>query len=913
MSPSRWYAGWRVALRVAARDVCRYRWRSLFIAVMVGLPVLLLTAGITLLATDQLSPVETIPRVMGAAAARVEALSGSRVEQSPDGASFRQPEAPPTAVPGFAPDSPWTPAKLARLTGGTVLPVTEAEARAVVGDRRVRVSVLALDSADRAVAPLLRLESGRWPASADEVVVSPAGASKGLPRSGRLRIEQEDGSATDLRVVGVGRGQLADHQADMVAAAALVAPWQQALPAFLVDRADPLTWAEVQRLNGYGLLVKSRQVITHPPSDAELTDAQRSMAAGNLELALVIALAAVGIFIETALLAGPAFAVSAARQRRSLALAAVNGAERRQLRRYVLGQALVLGVASSFTGAVLGIAGAWTGLAWWAAANPTFDTRPFDLAWPQLVGVVACSVLASVVAAMLPARGVGRLDVAGTLRGGAVSGRVSRGLPALGVVVMTVSAALVLSGVVVDQLPVSAGLPMVAGAIGLVVGAMLVVPALLALLGRVGARLPLALRLASRDTSRQRSRATPAVAAIMAAVAAMTAFAVGATSEEAQNRQDYQPQLTLGAGALYGPADAMDRAAAVVRRYAPDLTVHTSGRVYSQPPTTRPPEPGSAATVVAAILPGCTPAQAFRALTEQHCASLSSEASQESSAIAVEALTGLLQRLSLSEGQRQILQRGGVLVADQRLVRNGEVVFASGRTRMDADGGLEPPRASVRQAVPAGVVDPARWRTTFGAEGAGAVLLPRTATDLGWTVATDRLRVSAPGGMISRAAETAISEHLDSDMSLVVERGYQSQNTVVLLILFAVAGLLVLVAALVSTALSLAESQADMATLAAVGATRHTRRSVAAAQALVVAASGAVLGLVIGLVPGVAITWPLTTNRFDPAAGQSYTAAPVVDIPWLGLAAVVVLVPLLAAGLSCVAVRRAPELTRRLA
>ena len=47
------------------------------------------------------------------------------------------------------------------------------------------------------------------------------------------------------------------------------------------------------------------------------------------------------LFILTTLLVGPAFAVSAARQRRTLALAATNGAETRQLRRTVLAQALV--------------------------------------------------------------------------------------------------------------------------------------------------------------------------------------------------------------------------------------------------------------------------------------------------------------------------------------------------------------------------------------------------------------------------------------------------------------------------------------------------------------------------------------------------------------------------------------------
>jgi putative ABC transport system permease protein len=120
--------------------------------------------------------------------------------------------------------------------------------------------------------------------------------------------------------------------------------------------------------------------------------------------------------------------------------------------------------------------------------------------------------------------------------------------------------------------------------------------------------------------------------------------------------------------------------------------------------------------------------------------------------------------------------------------------------------------------------------------------------------------------------------------------------------------LLVLIASLISTALSLAESQNDMATLAAVGATRHTRRGVAASQALVVAACGCLLGVGVGMVPGIASTWPLTVRMLS-ATRQTQR---VTEIPWLPLFGLVLLVPLLAAALAWLAVRRHPRMTRRL-
>jgi putative ABC transport system permease protein len=149
-----------------------------------------------------------------------------------------------------------------------------------------------------------------------------------------------------------------------------------------------------------------------------------------------------------------------------------------------------------------------------------------------------------------------------------------------------------------------------------------------------------------------------------------------------------------------------------------------------------------------------------------------------------------------------------------------------------------------------------------------------------------------------------VADRLADRAFFQVERGYQNPFRLILLIAFSVAGLLVLIASLISTALSLAESQNDMATLAAVGATLHTRRGIAASQALVVAACGALLGVAVGMIPGIASTWPLTARDSLP---------PTIAIPWLPLIAVCAGVPLLAAGLAWIAVRRHPQLTRRLA
>ena len=104
----------------------------------------------------------------------------------------------------------------------------------------------------------------------------------------------------------------------------------------------------------------------------------------------LVALIGIGLLLETTLLAGPAFAVSAARQRRSLALIASNGAERAQLRRYVLGQALLLGGLAALLGVPLGLAGGAGLIGLERRIEPSASVGPFDPPWIWLAASCWC-------------------------------------------------------------------------------------------------------------------------------------------------------------------------------------------------------------------------------------------------------------------------------------------------------------------------------------------------------------------------------------------------------------------------------------------------------------------------------------------------------------------------------------------
>ena len=97
---SAWIARWRLALRIARRDARRHKGRTLLVVLMVGLPVLVITAGDTLFRTEDVDAGEQLSVRLGDADV---VLSGeSREEIAAD---------PATGVvyaKAAAADPPWT-------------------------------------------------------------------------------------------------------------------------------------------------------------------------------------------------------------------------------------------------------------------------------------------------------------------------------------------------------------------------------------------------------------------------------------------------------------------------------------------------------------------------------------------------------------------------------------------------------------------------------------------------------------------------------------------------------------------------------------------------------------------------------------------------------------------------------------
>ena len=916
---SRWRASWRVALRMAKRDAWRYKGRSILVLVMVSLPVAVLVATLVFATTSSVTSLERIPTSLGSARAMIQGPEQQAVWQTADpdeGWSSDGTSMPPEAIalPGYdreaSPGSPANVAALQRLTGGTVVPVGDLYMRRVLDEKRSRgLLVTTVDAAGTDLGTKARLVSGRWPSGDREIVATPYGVSRGLADHGTVTLRHQ-GRPVEVTVVGVANVFSSwGGQPDAVSSRPLdqqaTLDWR-----YLLVRDTGVPYSEVKQWNAYGLRVTSAEALRNPPAASELPRTMQQMSDyQQRDVQTALAVGGAMLLLVTTLLVAPAFAVSASRQRRTLALAASNGAETRQLRRKVLAQALLLGALAAVVSAGLAVLAIRVAVWVLVAQRPWTTFRFLDVPWWAVAAVIVMAVVSALVAALIPALRLRRLDIIGVMKGQSVSPRLNRVLPAIGGVLAVGGGVGLVAAVATHQRELAiAGL-----AIALTVGALMLVPLVLVLAGTLASRLPVAARMATRDAARHRTRSVPTVAAIMAGTIALTIFSIGLASDSEQQRREYRPQLLAGEGAAYpvhegaddpGPS-AVEPTEELVRSLAPALVTSRLASV-----TVKYPEgPTDPVPFVAAVRPGCT---VERSVSDNQSGTdgrpgCSVVGTNGQTSIAVLAATDIARLAGLSAADAAVVDGGGVMVRDPSLIAGGTVTMASGAaTIKPSDGTVGSVAGLRREPLPAVV-----GTLPLGPGQYGAAVTPETAQRLGWTVGNYSLLLRDPDGAISKADESALSDQLSEEGGLYVERGFQRDDVVIMRIMFAAFGLLLLIVTLVSTALALAEQQGDMGTLAAVGATKGTRRRLAAAQAATVAFIGVLVGIGVGLAPGIAVTYPLTGFSYDQETGRELRPDPITIIPWLPLSLLLVGVPLVAALLSAVAIRRAPAMTRR--
>lgn len=947
-----WYHSWRAAIRIARRDAWRSKGRSFLVLAMIALPILGVSAADLTLRSAELSTEQSLARSLGAADGRLSdpGMGGVPILQSPDGYNYNPVD---ELEDGPLPEGK-ADLRKALPAGAKTLTDTTGSAKLRTTHGLLHTEIRELKASDPMAAGLFDIVDGRLPQKAEEV----AATTHFLESSG-LKVGSEltaRGFDREYRIVGSYElpGSLDTDQINALPGA-MLAPLDKALQTagfsgtsasgtILATVPGGFTWNIVKDINTKGVKVTSRAVALDPPADSEVPLFQQE-GWGNYEestAAKAAALAAVGTVVglamlEICLLAGPAFAVGARRSRRQLGLVGANGGDRRHIRAIVLGGGLVIGVAAAVVGTVLGLALTFVLQPVLEEAMGKrfghFDVRPLEL-----FGIAMLAVLTGLLAAIVPAITSSRQTVLASLTGRRGVRRSSRVLPVIGLIAVILGAAIALYGsTMTEQFVVVAG-----GSALAELGVVALTPALVGLFGRIGGILPLSPRLALRDAVRNRGRTAPAVAAVLAAVAGTVAVATYAASSDAQSEAGYEAQLPHGAVAMTiheGGGRDVPAVRDTVQKLLPvDVRADVSRVVVGKASCTRY-ESGAGCGRYDFIVPKANECPLWAwdpAHPDQDPAQKFSKA----------------ERRKLADDWRcrhndggAVYGDGGLVIGDAKLLKvlgiddpaaakaltAGQIVSFDKRN-INAEGKIDirlvtDPDAADRAAekgekIPGAVKSFAAHQMpdTVKSYGMPALLSPSAAkaaglatVPLGAYYSTDK--------MPSSEQRQRLDGELDKTgaaVELHIEEGYTSENSIILLSLTVFAGLITIGAAGIATGLAQADAEADLKTLAAVGAPPRVRRTLSGFQCGVVAAMGVVLGSAAGLLPAVGLR--LTEKREQLAwyqkaldegwGGVESVYVPIV-VPWATLAALLVAVPVGAALLAALVTRSRGALARR--
>ncbi|WP_433206625.1 ABC transporter permease [Dactylosporangium sp. CS-047395] len=885
-----------IAVRIARREAARAKGRAALIVGLIMLPVLALSFVAVVLDQFTLTPAEQADRDLGRFDATLRWVVDGPVRQDRSGVRWE----PVHADARFQFDAPAADverALLAALPPGSTLVHTEEERGVAVSTPAGRGGLPAylLDLADPRFAGHIDLVRGRAPGKDSEAALDAAAMRRlGTGLGGTFTLPDDKRTFT---VVGEF------ERPDNLSGAMVLRPGT--LPAspgtWYVDTPEPLGWDQVRRLNERGITAGSRAVLLGGDGSG---DGEEGMLAPlrPASTRLNLAVLAVGMAVlEVVLLAGPAFAVGARRRRRELGLVAASGGTPGHLRRIVLADGLVLGLAAAVAGTVLGIAAA-------LAARPlvaqyVLHARPGGLRVPpaELLGVALLAVVTGVFAALAPAVTAGRTDVLAALTGRRPRARAGRRLAAAGLAGVALGAAVVAWGITG-----SAATTVLAGLVVAELGLVLSTPAVLGGLARLGGGLPLAARIAVRDAARNRAAASPAVSAVMAAVIGSTAIATYQASVEARMDAMYGTALPIGYATVVQsppgkdgrpeplPTDRLREALAPlpVASVTEVRAVTCLGKGACDLQPVRPEENGCPYR-----MGELTPAQQRAAAADQRCADTAYVFAGTTGPVHIVddgAALGPIGGLSGAdlERARAVLAAGGVVVGDPLKVYRGQATLVT-------------PQSTGEVLRVPGYYAPTAYSREFYAISPQAVAKAGLGSGvIGVVAATTRRPTTAE----SDAFEQRLAQLGHGYGGEIVKP--RTRTPVLVVLLFALAAAVVaLGAAGIATGLSAVDSRADHATLGAVGASPGLRRRLALGRAGLIAGLGAVLGVAGGLGAGAAVLAAL--NRASVTTWPSEPAAPFT-LPWSSLAIVLVAVPLTAMAAGWLLTRSRLPVERRL-
>lgn len=791
-------------LRIGRRSILRSRWRSLLIVVLILVPV----AGMVGLATVMKTITPTAER----------------------SATDQMGQADLLVYPGPGGDE----AALHMLlpAGSTIDPMFATSATLMAPGVAVSVTLRSHDP-EGVGRGMLTLVSGRYPATTGEVAISASVEKLASVDIGGTIDLRELGTA---KVVGIieqplsltARIVLADPSLATQAMASNSADWLVALPAGY----------DAQSIN---LPQDTPTAAGSTASFSATTRPQLLREASGLG-AVTLVLGGLAL-VDAALVAAAAFAVGVRRRQREIGLLAAAGASPRQLAGSVLAEALLLGGTASVLGAAVGILGA-------LALSPFLDTLTghrnptIAIDVPIMVGALGLGLVATLVAALGPARGAAHLPVLDALSGRRPPTTSSRRAFGLGIAVLVGGIALTAAGAALrlaDPLGSMSLVMLLGGAVLGTLGLGSCSPWLLGQLERPAARLPLASRIALRDTARARTRNAAIVTALLAATGGVVALGAYQASVEASYLAKFRPPLLAdqifvsgGAGVPEAGPEAARELGAIAGSLIPGVGSDARYVWISPTDSTDPNVPLVTQNVTVGD------AELLKALGAEAAAD---DLARGSIVLLTEKPAGLIQMTvhvaSRTDG------------SDVSAVRLPVHVIPLGISFEDFPGAVISAETAARLGVPAGQSQRYILR------------LDHPVTD------ADAARVAAI------AAKYPDTWTLTSRPPEIAGSGFR-------IVLIAGSILFALSVTGIAVALGEAESRPEQRTLLAIGADRRLRRRITAARAGVIALLGGVLAVPAGLLP----VWGLLVTRKAPlVVPVPEVVAAVVLLPVLAIAA----------------------------
>lgn len=665
-----------------------------------------------------------------------------------------------------------------------------------------------------------------------------------------------------------------------------------------------LTWADVQKLNAAGFVVNSEDVKDNPPAEEDIDPSMRGLEPIYPDrswdfVLFVIGSSSVLAGILILLLISPVFTIAVSRQTRTFALMSSQGATPRQIRWAVLAYGLGAGLVGATIGVAAGLA---AGIGWWMYRFPGW---PMHILWWVVIGAWAIAVIGSVVAAFLPAVLAARASISAGIAG-STPDRMMRWRAWMAVGPMVLALSLVVLGVIRAIVP---EWYMFLGSLGrLVMVASLAAsaPALGWLIARLGRSAPLTMRLAARDAGRQMMKTGPALAAIMAV--SFVAVNVWTAAETANNRVRtetaavYQYDTATVSPVNYLPQEqeikkeelrsTLDSVKAITGP-ATEVDLYGARRSFST---------GMADATLTVDFPDCAIPDATQ---ESTCAMLS-DSSWVTGPLSIGMThtfiggSDMLGMFTLSDVERE--------EAAAALTRGEVLIPRSQAPLIESDGTA--PFILFKDDVESPVQLPAKAVLPLSA--GGMIVPPATAEEIGLPysylgttlLSLDKLTYEQRREIGDSLKNSAVGLTVNFTPAVGVTWKYTAPLVAALLAL----GVVVVVTLVL--ALSLQTSRRHFALIDALGASPSLP-----SRATALFAGGLTLaGTLTGTVTGLLFTWlTLRTETVDVLSRRLINSGDLqyFQINWLGIIALVVVAPLLAAGVGSLFHRRRAELEYR--